>query len=474
MEPWDGFIGGSYLSPYANVSVEDLINRYPEVTASPGTRARAPLILRRTPGLVLFATAGNGPLRTMFYQDGRCFCVSGSEFYEISAAGTATLIGTVATNANPAQISSNGTAGNQLRIISGGLGYTYNRSTSTFAQITDAQFPSNVVMGGFIDTYFIVLAYDTRSVQWSTSEDGTNWSATDVFEKSQTSDNIRAMIIDRRLVYLLGSKTTEVWGNTGDTNQTFAPVQDIIQHGIGSPWSAVPINNTIAWLGEDEHGAGQAWAIQGFTPTRFSNDAVEARWRAYGSLRSAYAHGYTEEGHSFYQVTFPQKATWVYDFATGMWHQRLRLVEGEFEPHLARCHAWAFDMHLVGSRVDGKIYQQSLDVYDDAGDPIRWVRRSPHLFGRKPITVNAFRLQCSTGIGLTTGQGSDPQYMFRYSIDKGNTWSDELQESPGAIGEYDTIVQWNRLGQAEDGWVFEVAGSEPINDVLIGADLDIS
>lgn len=475
--PWDGFIGGTYLDRHPAVSFEDCINRYPEITGAPGTRARSPIVLKRTPGLDAFATAGNGPIRALFYQDGRCFAVSGSEFYEIDAAGTATLRSTsaIASNINNAQIASNGTAGNQLLVISGGSGYIYNLTTNTLTLISDADFPSNAVMGGFIDGYFVVLAYNTRQFNFSALNDGTTWAALDVQEKSQTSDNVRALVIDRRLIYLLGSKATEPWYNTGDANATFAPVQEVIEHGIGSPWSAVPINNTIAWIGEDEHGAGQAWTLQGYTPVRFSTNAVESQWRAYGSLRDAYAHGYQEEGHTFYQVTFPGKGTWVYDFATQMWHRRARLVRGTFEPHLARGHAFAFDKHLVGSRVDGTIYHQSLDYLDDDGQPIRWVRRAPHLLASGRLSVNAFRLLCQTGIGLTSGQGSDPQVMLRTSIDGGRTWSDELWESAGVIGDYRRKVEWNRLGQAEGGeWGFEFAGTDPVDDVLVGAELEVS
>ena len=471
--PWDGFIGGTYLDRHPAVSFEDLVNRYPEITVAPGTRAKAPLVLKRTPGLAVFATAGSGPIRAAFYQDGRAFVVSGTGFYELDAAGVATSLGTVASNVNPAQISSNGTAGNQLMIISGGLGYIYNLSTGVFAQITDAQFPSNVIMGGFIDGYFVVLPQDTRAFYFSTLEDGTGWASSDVNEKSQTSDNVRAMVVDRRLVYLIGSKTIEPWFNTGDAQVTFAPVQDLIQHGIGSPWSVVPINNTLAWLGEDEHGAGQAWMLQGYTPVRFSTHAIEGQWREYGSLRDAYAHGYQEEGHTFYQVTFPNKGTWVYDFASGMWHRRARLVEGAEEPHLARCHMYAFDKHLAGSRIDGTVYEQSLSYLDDAGSPIRWVRRSPHFFASRPICVDSFRLDCAAGIGLTTGQGSNPQVMLRYTLD-GHTWSDELLESVGAIGEYRTQAQWNRLGQTEGFIGIEIAGSDPVDDVLIGAQFEVS
>ena len=474
--PFDGFVGGCYLDTHPGVSFEDVANMYPELTGAPGTRAKAPIIFKRTPGLASFASIGNGPIKALFGQDDRGFAVSGTDFYELFSAGTGTLRSgsALAINANPAQIFSNGTGGSQLMVLAGGLGYIYDMSANTLTQITDAQFPSNAVMGGFIDGYFIVLGYNTREFQFSASFNGTNWDALDLQQKSQTSDNIRAMIVGRRIVYLLGSKTTEMWGNTGDALETFAPVQDIMAHGIGSPWTAVPINNTIAWMGENEHGAGQAWMVQGYNPVRFSNNAVESQWADYGSLRDAYAHGYQEQGHSFYQVTFPNKGTWVYDFATSMWHRRTRLVLGEEEPHLARNHAYIFDKHLVGSRIDGTVYEQSVSYLDDAGALIQRRRRSPHLSGGRPLNVARFRLLCQTGIGLTSGQGSDPQVQMRYAVDGGRTWSDSLWESVGKIGEYEKVgAEWNRLGQGED-WGFEISATDPVDHCWTGAEMDVS
>ena len=58
--------------------------------------------------------------------------------------------------------------------------------------------------------------------------------------------------------------------------------------------------------------------------------------------------------------------------------------------------------------------------------------------------MDRFRLLCQTGIGLTTGQGSNPQVMMRYSVDGGRTWADSLWDSVGALGEYDKVgAEWN-------------------------------
>jgi hypothetical protein len=81
-------------------------------------------------------------------------------------------------------------------------------------------------------------------------------------------------------------------------------------------------------------------------------------------------------------------------------------------------------------------------------------------------------LDADAGVGLITGQGSDPQVMMRYSPDGGHTWSSELSTTLGAIGEFNTKPSWNNLGDSRN-MVFEFACSDPVAFNLIGLHADI-
>ena len=81
-------------------------------------------------------------------------------------------------------------------------------------------------------------------------------------------------------------------------------------------------------------------------------------------------------------------------------------------------------------------------------------------------------LIAETGVGLSSGQGSDPQVCLRVSDDLGRTWSNEKWRSLGAQGAYRTRVRWNRLGQARDR-VFELSGSDPVRTTLIDLNVGI-
>ncbi len=71
------------------------------------------------------------------------------------------------------------------------------------------------------------------------------------------------------------------------------------------------------------------------------------------------------------------------------------------------------------------------------------------------------QLDMEVGLGLATGQGSDPQVMMRWSDDGGKTWSNEYMRSAGKQGEYKKRIIWRRLGRGRDR-IFEFVVSDPI------------
>ena len=76
---------------------------------------------------------------------------------------------------------------------------------------------------------------------------------------------------------------------------------------------------------------------------------------------------------------------------------------------------------------------------------MRGVRK---IHGRgKRVRMPFFELDMETGVGLPTGQGSDPQVVLDWSDDGGRAWvSPSLSRSIGKIGEYQTRIRWDRLG----------------------------
>ena len=93
-------------------------------------------------------------------------------------------------------------------------------------------------------------------------------------------------------------------------------------------------------------------------------------------------------------------------------------------------------------------------------------------FPGKRIYMHRLELVVETGVGLITGQGSDPQVMMQYSDDGGRSWSAERWKSLGVLGDYTAIVEWFDLGEFGER-MFRFRISDPIKTVLISANADI-
>jgi hypothetical protein len=209
--------------------------------------------------------------------------------------------------------------------------------------------------------------------------------------------------------------------------------------------------------------------MNGYSPNRISNDAVEWEIQTYkdaGGITDAIGWSYEQLGHSFYVLEFPTAGkTWVYDAATNQWHRRGRWssIDNDFKPYRPRFQTAMWDKNIVCDSQTSALYSLSSLVFTDVGGTaLRRVRRAPHLSAENlKLVLDYFEVECERGVGLTTGQGSDPQLMFRMSWDGGQTWGTERTASLGKKGVYTQRVRWDRCGMGRDG-VPEVSCSDPV------------
>lgn len=476
-----GFVGPSYVSQSPLAAVQRCINWYVEQVEAPGEPSQA--VLYPTPGCTSFWADGEAPtespVRGMTEQNGRCFAVVGQTLYEINSNGTKTSRGTVARDLSPATFAANVDAGDELFITSGDKGYILTLSTNVLTE----ELSSGASQGAFLDGFFLALDDATSTLKISDLNDGKTWDGTQIAQRTAGSDPWQAVIVVHRDIWLFGKQTTEVWYNAGTAPFPFAAIPGaFMEQGIVAPFSASRVGNTVMWLGSNAHGAGVVWMANGYTPTRVSTHAVEHAIQDYVrsglSITDAVAFTYQEDGHEFYVLNFPTaKATWVFDGATRLWHER-GTWDAKTTTYTAwrpQYHAYAFNKHLVGDRDLGTVYQMSNDLYTDAGDvPLRRLRRSPHLtLEDDTMFYHAFQIELETGLGLSSGQGVDPQAMVRWSDDGGHTWSHEHWVSAGAEGNYGARAIWRRLGMGRDR-VFEVVVSDPIPWRIMSAFIDVS
>ena len=70
-----------------------------------------------------------------------------------------------------------------------------------------------------------------------------------------------------------------------------------------------------------------------------------------------------------------------------------------------------------------------------------------------------------TGVGVTTGQGSDPKMMLQKSDDGGKTWQSLPDKTIGKLGERFSRAVWYNLGSSRQR-VYRAAISDPIAVVV--------
>jgi len=363
-----------------------------------------------------------------------------------------------------------------------------------------------------VDNYFVYSR--ASSQQWGASNALSPISVGTSFgSKDGSPDNLVALIVDHREVYLLGEASSEVWVDVGAAQFPFQRIPGTsTQHGIAATFSVSRLGNSFAYLSRNNRGQGEIMMMNGYIPQRISNHAVE-NTLVNKYIDDAIAWTYQLEGHEVYVISFPTiNLTWAYDIASGMWHKWLYTNNlGLYERHRGNCCAVFQGMVMVGDYSNGTLYQLDKTNYTDSGQNIRRLRRAPHLVADlQRQYFDELQIQFQPGVGTTglsreTGNflGNEfvilpdqiftigpfdiytigiqqsitaqtpttyPQAMLRWSNDGGSTWSNEHWVTIGQQGKYKNRAIWRRLGMARDR-IFEVSISDPINAVIVSANL---
>lgn len=454
------FARHSHQGRAETTSTQRLINMYAERTP-PDDKTQTNLI--GTPGLTLFATVGTGPIFGMHKLGNLVYVVSNNEVYTLNSAGTSVLLGTIGSVSSKVSMSNNFTQ--VVIVIPGSAGYI--ATSSTLTQIIDGDFPTPDTVTT-LDDFTIVNKNASGQFFSSDQSDASSWAALNFATAEGESDDLVAVFTLRKELWLFGEDTTEVWYNSGVGTFPFKPIQGaFIQRGCAARLSIAKDDNTLFWLGDDKI----FYKAAGYAPQRISTHAIEEQIRQFTTISDATSFVYTEDGHKFICWAFPtEKRNFVYDVATQMWHER-----GSFEKTQWKAATFvkAFSKNLVGDFENGKIYELDLDKFTDDGLTIQRTMISPVLYSNTMRGIHdRFRLDMEPGIGLITGQGSDPQAMLQFSDDGGKTFSNEKWETIGKIGEYENQLVWRALGLARSR-VYKVVVSDPVKVNVSGAYIDV-
>jgi hypothetical protein len=419
-----------------------------------------------TPGWDLFSSAnGDTPVRGWYAIDNLIYYVHRDVFYSINNAGTRTTLGTLNTSTGKVGIAYDGAV---ILIVDGTNGYTYTVATATFAQVVAAGFPNGANTCDWLGGQFVVDSGDS-SDSFYISPDGTNWDALDFASAESAPDGLVRVFADHGEILLFGSATMEPWGNIGAQDFPFAAIQGSVQEvGLAARWALQKFDSGLAFLGKNKQGQAQVYRMDGYQLRPISSQEVDSNINSYATVADAVMLSFVFNGHPFLILNFPGAGkSWMFDGSTGLWSPRESGLGGDrFAGELA---IDFLNKIRISDYASGNIYTLSATAYTENGTPIAREIIGKHFFSNYDrVVVDELRIDFETGLGLSTGQGSDPQVMLQISKDNGHTWGTELWVSIGQMGQYLARAVWRRLGIVRD-WVFMSRITDPIPVVITGA-----
>lgn len=427
---------GSYRHTSRAVASSRLVNCFAEQANEKG-----PVAIRRAPGVRTVDVYGDGPIRSLHSMNGRLYVVSGSSVVSGGlSVGTLPGTGYVPSADN----------GRQLVYLTDGQGYVV--TNNRVEKITSDNWrPATSV--GFIDQYMVFTERDSGRFFASALGEATEFDSLYFATAEFQPDNLVGLIVDHQEVILAGERTMELWYNSGGAAFPFQRDSNgLIELGCAAAQTLAKLDNSVFWLANDL----TVRRLQGVTPVRVSQYAVEQAIAGYSVVSDAYAMTYTLEGHLCYVLQFPTEGrSWVFDVTVGEWHERRSYAVNMWR---ASCSVWHEGQWYVGDKYSGRVGVLDPSTYTEFDDVLRaeWTYPGVYAAHRR-----AFHHRFDLGIEVGKGGFGDASVMLEFSDDGGSLYTSAGMRDLGREGEYNTQVAWTRLGTARDR-VYRCSVTDPV------------
>lgn len=444
----------------SNVNAQERVNLYAEVQSDPEKNI---LTLYPTPGLVAFVSFGSNPCRAMYERGDVMYVVNSSKFYSVANDGTKTELGTLLTFGGRCFIADNGI---EIMVVDGTYGYIYNVNTKAFTRITDGDFPAPAAVQ-FLNGRFIVQKTDSAQFFVSAIYDGFTWDALDYATAESDPDNLVNILVDGGTLMPFGTRTTELWGDSGAADFPLARIgSSAIEWGLAAKLSLAKFMDAVIFLRKNRLGQVQVCVQSGTNAAPVSTPEIDYILSQYSTVSDATGFAYMLSGHAMYQINFPTaNESWLYDGQSKSWSKLQYSTGGR---HRAEIHCQLLGKSYVSDYATGTIYRFSDSAYTDNGVMIVRQFIGRHVSNGNMASFSSLWVEMEGGVGLQTGQGADPQLMMQISRDGGREWGPEVWRDIGAVGKYKTRAVFNRLGQARD-WLFKFRVTDPVKTVFVAA-----
>jgi len=320
------------------------------------------------------------------------------------------------------------------------------------------------------------MIYDGDNGRFATSDagDATSINGLNYAAAESNADDLLRVYRFNQLLLNFGAKTMEPWYNSGAGNPPYDRIEGgILSVGISAIYSVSNNDNFVYWLGDDRQvyrttGQDRGQAV---TTTALAHEIA-----GYSTVSDAVGNAFTFDGQNFYMLTFPtENKTWCFSESVGWFELSSDISGGKYRGSSI---AHAYGKNIVADEATGDLYELDSNTYDENGEATIRVRDTGVFHGGLigapgvDIEFNRFELIMEAGVGLISGQGSEPVVMLETSDDGGRTWSTEMWGQVGKLGDFMYKIEWSALGSAASR-IFRVKTSDPVFYSIHSATVDV-
>lgn len=408
-------------------NTQRLVNFYSEPLA-PGGRAQN--VLKAVPRANTFTTLPELFVRDMAEVDGKFYVLCGGTLYRVIESGTASPLGTAVSAAGSMIFGADlGT----VCVVAGGRYFVWDGTT--FSEPTTGAF-SAFGAGAYIGGYVVLTEDGGRRFQWSALADATDLPGLNFATAESTDGNIlRPVALQGRLL-LMKSDSIEQWAPTGAAGaDAFSLIPGgVFEVGLKARNLATRFSGGVFFVGDNDI----AYISNGSQVQPISGPAVNT---AIAQADPTDCFTYVDEGHIFCVIRFSDRPAFVYDIATGRWHERASGAEDAWQ---VRATANAF-RHWYGGDDLGNIYRFARSGTDHGADLIRTAVSSTLYNEGQRFRVPLIELTGRMGQGVITDT-QEPKVMISFSRDGGRTFGEQFSRDLGGVGEFDQLCRIRGIG----------------------------
>lgn len=493
---------GSYNKQYKNIVDPQFLCNWYEIEDKDASVGKALIPWPGTRINIIFPeVSSESPIRGSFYfeNDRKMYQVCGNRVFSIDITGLPIFLGMLSTSTGLVSIASNTS---QVLFVDGANGHLWDGTS--FNLITSEGFPTNPIFCTYFDGFLIVCEGGTNKFFISAVNDGMTWDALQFATTSSEPDILVAVTMLKRRLYLLGTKTVEIWYDAGAPVFPFARDNtQAFEFGCAAIGSVANDNEGIlVWLAQTGTGAPSVKMTDGGDINTISTPEVTLAIQSYTDVSDATGFLVTINGILFYVLNFTKaNVSWLYNFTYNNWST---LSMADDSRYFAQTHVYFNGIHYLGHYKKNALYALS-SLYTNNDQTIIKRTRIGKIF-RSPngqnIAIKSFEIQFAQGLSannitseafftdnsgniFTDNQGNpfydntytlpiktieNPVVYLSFSHD-GENWSNEVTRPIGGIGETQIRTVWNNLGMGNI-FIFKLVCFANTDLTVVGANMN--